>query len=313
MRIGGLMMATAVLAGMHTLPARAFDLTSISSVAGAWDMALNDTNRRCRMMLRTEQAGAGHALGMPAGCRRALPILSDVDSWTLPGNDRLGLAAQSGAVVVLEFASTDGAALIARGPEGETYELSSNASGQTAKAPGLQLAQAPAAQPAPGAPAGGFRPVAPASGALSAQRQPTPAPAANPPAPVPGTVGAQRAAAAPAAATANPNSPAANPPTRPAEVGGRYAVLRDGNKDTGCMVTLDEKGRGPKNSMRAFLAPACRDQGIVIFDPTGWQLERGHLKLHARKGHDASFILQTDGTWQKDPKAPGKPLGFKKI
>lgn len=98
---------------------------------------------------------------------------------------------------------------------------------------------------------------------------------------------------------------------RPSDVAGRYSVLREGGKDTGCMVTLDgavKAGGGGK----ASLAPACRDQGIVIFDPTAWQILNGRLVLTARKGHTTHLDPQPDGVWLKDPKE-GKSLGLKKL
>lgn len=97
-----------------------------------------------------------------------------------------------------------------------------------------------------------------------------------------------------------------------AEMAGHYAVLRDKAKDTGCMVTFDDKSHGPKGSLKANLAPACRDQGIVIFDPVGWQLQGGHLVLTARKGHTTRLDLQEDGSWLKDPK-DGKSLSLKRM
>jgi hypothetical protein len=99
---------------------------------------------------------------------------------------------------------------------------------------------------------------------------------------------------------------------KPGDLAGRYAVLRDGTKDTGCMITLDDKARAPKGGMRATLAPACRDQGIVIFDPMGWQLVAGRMVLTARKGHTTHLDLQPDSTWAKDPKE-GKGLSLKKL
>ncbi len=99
---------------------------------------------------------------------------------------------------------------------------------------------------------------------------------------------------------------------KPAEVAGRFAVLRDKTRDTGCMVTLDDKARGPGNTLKARLAPACRDQGIVIFDPIGWQMEGGKMVLTARKGHTTTLDLQEDGTWMNDPKK-GKALSLKRI
>lgn len=88
------------------------------------------------------------------------------------------------------------------------------------------------------------------------------------------------------------------------DAAGRYAILRD-DKDTGCMLTLF-------GGARAQLAPACRDNGIVIFDPVRWSLEHGRLVLTARKGHKAHFERDDAGVWRRDPKE-GKSLGFKPI
>lgn len=97
----------------------------------------------------------------------------------------------------------------------------------------------------------------------------------------------------------------------PANAAGRYAILREGGKDTGCMLTLNNpvKGQGRE---KASLAPGCRDQGIVIFDPAGWQIVNGRLVLTARKGHKTYLDAQPDGTWKKDPRE-GKSLTLKKL
>jgi Protease inhibitor Inh len=87
--------------------------------------------------------------------------------------------------------------------------------------------------------------------------------------------------------------------------------LRDGGKDTGCMLTLDNRATG-KGREKASLAPGCRDQGIVIFDPAGWQIVNGRLVLTARKGHKTYLDAQPDGSWKKDPKE-GKSLTLKKL
>lgn len=96
-----------------------------------------------------------------------------------------------------------------------------------------------------------------------------------------------------------------------ADLAGRYAVMRE-KHDTGCMLTLDDKSRAKGGGERAHLAPGCRDQGIVIFDPSAWQLVKGELVLTARAGHKTHLEKQDDGSWQKDPKE-GKPLGLKKL
>ncbi len=96
------------------------------------------------------------------------------------------------------------------------------------------------------------------------------------------------------------------------DVAGRYSVLRDKDKDTGCMLTLDDKAHGPGSTLKARLAPACRDQGIVIFDPVGWQIQGARMVLTARKGHTTHLDTQDDGSWMKDPKE-GKSLSLKKM
>ena len=98
---------------------------------------------------------------------------------------------------------------------------------------------------------------------------------------------------------------------KPSDLAGRYAVLRD-KRDTGCMVTLDDTSRA-KGGDRAQLAPGCRDQGIVVFDPAAWQLVKGELVLTARAGHKAKLEKQEDGTWIKDVKDGSKPLGLKRL
>jgi hypothetical protein len=113
---------------------------------------------------------------------------------------------------------------------------------------------------------------------------------------------------APAVVAAKQDVPAA---TGTDDAAGRYSILRDGGKDTGCMLTLDNQAKGP-GGKKASLAPSCRDEGIVIFDPVGWQIVSGRLVLTARKGHKTHLDAQPDGTWKKDPKE-GKSLILKKL
>jgi hypothetical protein len=98
---------------------------------------------------------------------------------------------------------------------------------------------------------------------------------------------------------------------KPGDVAGRYSMQREGGKDTGCMLTLDNKTKA-QGGNKATLAPACRDQGILIFDPAGWRLVGGRLVLIARRGHSTRLDLQATGTWLKDPRE-GKPLILKKM
>ncbi|MBL1258166.1 hypothetical protein [Methylocystis sp. Sn-Cys] len=89
------------------------------------------------------------------------------------------------------------------------------------------------------------------------------------------------------------------------DTAGRYGILRD-DKDTGCMLTLMGGGR-------AQLAPACRDNGIVVFDPVRWSIDRGRLVLVARKGHKAHFERDSASIWRRDPAEGKSSLAFKPI
>jgi len=97
---------------------------------------------------------------------------------------------------------------------------------------------------------------------------------------------------------------------RAGEVAGRYAILRAADKDTGCMLTLES--RPANGGYKAQLAPACRDNGVVIFDPVAWTLERGRLALTARKGHKTFFEHHPDGVWRRDGKE-GKALSLRRL
>ena len=77
------------------------------------------------------------------------------------------------------------------------------------------------------------------------------------------------------------------------------------------MLTLGAQAK-ERGSAKASLAPGCRDQGIVIFDPVAWQIGGGRLVLTARKGHKTHLDAQPDGTWKKDQKE-GKALTLKKL
>lgn len=93
----------------------------------------------------------------------------------------------------------------------------------------------------------------------------------------------------------------ASPGGKGAEAG-RYAVLRD-DKDTNCMVTLHAGGK-------AQLAPACRDNGIVVFDPMNWRAVDGKIVLTARKGHKIELVRGEDRVWRRDGLV-GKGLGLR--
>ncbi len=71
----------AALAAVPALAASPPTPAAVASAAGAWDLALEGSHRRCRVTLGAEAAGIGRVLRFPVGCRRALPILSGASSW----------------------------------------------------------------------------------------------------------------------------------------------------------------------------------------------------------------------------------------
>jgi len=99
---------------------------------------------------------------------------------------------------------------------------------------------------------------------------------------------------------------------RVADIAGRYIFLREEGSDTGCMVTLHQQPRG-RGAYRAQLAPACRDNGLVIFDPVRWSVDRGRIALQARKGHRILFERDASGDWRRSDQTKARPLSLRRI
>ena len=290
LRIGAL--ALAAMGGVHAAWAAgavrpaASDDPAVTQDSGIWDLSFEKGNRRCRLMLRPDPVPGGHALSLPPGCHRAFPSLVSVKSWAAAEGESVVFQTAAGQPV-LDFKPSGGPSLTAVAGESDTYSL----------IPADQARQAAL---------GLVRPD---------EAAPLPPPAAGPAEAGEGVVGE--------GALVGEDAPSARVPKRPlpvraaparavstAEVAGHYAVVRAG-KDTGCMVTLED-ARTAKAGLKAKLAPACRDQGIVVFDPVGWQVAKGLLLLTAKRGHSAELFLQDDGTWATTP-ATGRPLVLKRL
>lgn len=301
--------ASAFLASLAVEARSAFalPLDSLSMAVGQWDLTLLGSNQKCRLTLRDPSQSYAQVrhqnIRIPVACRETIPVLETVDDWTVRDGAHLELL-NIGGEVVLDFTPQNGRAFAATGPSGEAYEFIA------VTAPAAHIAYA--------------RPNPAMANAQAAARPDDPA--------LTGSALANSAAARSMIAHATASSTGeTQPPTvtqtivesktvaaakipsssiKPGEVPGRYAILRDGGRDTGCMLTLDSTKGAEGN--KAILAPACRDQGIVIFDPVGWQIVKGQLVLFARKGHSTHLELEADGTFSKDAK-DGKPLGLKKL
>ncbi|WOJ91686.1 AprI/Inh family metalloprotease inhibitor (plasmid) [Methylocapsa polymorpha] len=254
---------------------RALAITLVRAETGQWDLSQDGANKSCRVTLQAGPVTSSRrGLGMPAGCRRALPILARVESWSLVGDDHLDFADTTGEPL-LDFTEQSEGYFLASGPQGETYRL-------------VSVERVPQRTPF----------AASQSGAKPGQETGK----------AKGQEAGQETGQQPVQIATKGNAPGGA--IRPADVAGRYSILREGGKDAGCMLTLDDKEAG-RGGNKALLAPACRDQGIVIFDPVGWRISGGRLILTARKGHTTNLDLQADGSWLKDPKE-GKSLSLKK-
>jgi hypothetical protein len=216
---------------------------------------------------------------------------------------------------VLDFVARSEDALSGSGPEGETYDLvpvdaplgSKFEPEDVSDAPGFDAVQAAASKPAQ-----------PATKEMAAQ---SPQPAwlraaemlaqSNPP--TNSVVSAPPAKSPAKAAPAKipvPKPSAVAMAMKPSDLAGRYSLQRQAGKDASCFLILDDQNKA-QGGYKASLAPGCRDEGIMIFDPVGWRLAHGRLVLIARRGHTTHLDLQPDGTWLKDPNE-GKLLTLKK-
>jgi Protease inhibitor Inh len=272
-KIAGL--AALVVAASLLCCVRALAITLVRAEIGQWDLLQDGANRTCRLILHAGPVTASRrGVGMPAGCSRSLPILARVESWSLVGDDHLEFADTTGEVV-LDFTEQTEGYFVASGPQGETYRL-------------VSVERVPHRNPS-AASQGGAKPGQETGKAA-------------------GQEAGQETGQQPVQITTKGNAPGGA--IRPAVAAGRYSILREGGKDTGCILTLDDKAEG-RGGNKAWLGPACRDQGVVVFDPIGWRISGGRLVLTARKGHTTNLDLQADGSWLKDPKE-GKSLSLKK-
>ncbi|MCJ2053784.1 AprI/Inh family metalloprotease inhibitor [Methylobacterium sp. J-070] len=94
----------------------------LADVPGTWDLSRDGTNRRCVMTLAFDNGDAGRKLHFPAGCRRAIPLVSGVAGWLfVDGAVRL---VDRNVRPILDFTRRpDQRSLGAQAESGERYSL----------------------------------------------------------------------------------------------------------------------------------------------------------------------------------------------
>jgi hypothetical protein len=97
---------------------------AIAQMNGPWELIGQGGSRKCRLNLRPAETKGGRVVGYPSPCRRALPILAKVASWSVSEDGFIRLNNAAGQPV-LAF-EDDPAALRLKGrADGADYQLDS--------------------------------------------------------------------------------------------------------------------------------------------------------------------------------------------
>lgn len=236
------------------------------ALAGAWELANPKASRSCRLTLGAEVVPGGRQVGAPPACRIAVPLLVQVSAWTVNDDKSISLVDGAGKSVI-DFRTSGGPGHFAAKAGTETYMLTPLVGPRDSDRTGSIAA------------------------ALSSK---------EPSAPAPSPAG-QRLAAGTAPAATLVAAPAAEPaPLRPDTLVGLYGVAREKNKPI-CSLDLAATPVKKGGVFVAKLSGGCIDPGLKVFDPVAWRVDKGHLVLQARKGHEQSFAATPDGMFTKDP------------
>jgi len=104
-------------------------------MSGAWQMLQTGSNRACTIRLGQQATEGGLALGLPAPCRRALPILLNVRAWGLEGDRTVLLMTGEGETVLRLRMRQDGA-LEGNAESGQGFELRPDPNAPAGAVPG---------------------------------------------------------------------------------------------------------------------------------------------------------------------------------
>ncbi|PZO01056.1 MAG: hypothetical protein DCF30_08255 [Hyphomicrobiales bacterium] len=147
----GVWLAVAPVCAQTTMPPRGADQApdSLRPLLGAWDLEAVDQPRRCTIILGAETVAHGRQVRFPATCRRALPVLSDVSTWTVTAKGLPVLADAQGKAVLGFDGTGPTVALQAKAGDGKAYRLDPKSYPRSAKPPASAAALAAAAAQRP--------------------------------------------------------------------------------------------------------------------------------------------------------------------
>jgi hypothetical protein len=97
---------------------------AVMQLQGAWELTTQGGARKCRLTLRTIEAKGGRALGFPATCRRALPVLARISAWTVSDDGFVRLVDGEGKPV-LSFEDDAAAFKLKASADGTDYQFDS--------------------------------------------------------------------------------------------------------------------------------------------------------------------------------------------
>lgn len=120
--VAGFALASPVDAQAQSRPAVVPPSPAVVQLAGAWDLSAQAGARKCKLTLRTNEFRGGRALGFPATCRRALPVLNKVVSWSVSDDGFIRLL-DADAKPVLAFEDDAPALKLKASVDGTDYQM----------------------------------------------------------------------------------------------------------------------------------------------------------------------------------------------
>lgn len=114
---------------------------AIRPLLGAWELEQVGASRSCTVTLAVEETPQGRQVRFPATCRRALPVLSDVQTWNISPNGRPQLRDAAGKVVIAFDERTPDAGFQGKGLDGKQYALASKDHPRSARRPTQNTAE----------------------------------------------------------------------------------------------------------------------------------------------------------------------------